>query len=182
MRLFIALALPAPVRAELAATVESLRSTAHPVRWADPAGFHLTLQFLDEVGEEQVASLVAALRAMPALPLQLGLGRLVAFPNRRQPRVLWVGVGDETAALAELHRSVLAATARLGFPVEQRGFSPHLTLGRVRQGARPEQLRTLGDALANAAPPAPLQWEAGPPTLFQSTLTPGGAVYTRLGS
>lgn len=180
MRLIIALALPASIRAELAAIQERLRSTAYPVRWADPADLHLTLQFLGEVDAELVAPLVAALRPIPTPPLRLALGRLDAFPNRQQPRVLWVCVGGETAVLAELHRAVLAATAQLGFTGEQQSFTPHLTLGRVQQGARPEELRALSDALSNTTSPAPLAWESGPPALFRSTLTRGGAIYTRL--
>lgn len=182
MRLFIALDLPATVRAELAGAQARLRAGRYPVRWADPAGMHLTLQYLGEADAGVVASLLAALAAIERAPFQLDLGRLGAFPNLRQPRVVWAGVGGDTAALAGLQRAVVAATAPLGFGAEERAYTPHLTLGRVRGEAGRDELRALGEAVAAAPRPSPLAWQAGPPILFQSTLTPGGAVYTPLGA
>lgn len=179
MRLFIALHLPDAVREELGAAQSKLR--AHPVRWVDPAAMHLTLQFLGEAGADLAASLLAGLGAIAAPAIHLRLGPLGAFPNPRRARVVWAAVLGDTAALAELQRAVLAVTRPLGFPPEERRFRAHLTLGRVRQEARPEQLRALADALAAADPPAPLEWQAGPPRLIQSTLTPRGPIYTDLG-
>jgi RNA 2',3'-cyclic 3'-phosphodiesterase len=184
MRLFIALELPEAVRAELAATQARLRAGTPPppLRWADPAGFHLTLQFLGEAPASLVAPLAEALAALPAPPLSLRLDGLGAFPNLRRPQVVWVGVAGDTAALAALRAEVLAATAPLGFGVEARDFRPHLTLGRAQRTAHPLRLEALGTAIERAAPPAPLSWPGGRPILFQSTLGAGGAVYTRLTS
>jgi 2'-5' RNA ligase len=179
MRLFIALSLPDKVRRELARIQSGLQGA--PLRWADPAGMHLTLQFLGETPEGRVAALLTALAALPAAPFTLRLEGLGAFPDLRRPRVIWVGLGGELAALSRLQAAVLAATAPLGFAPEERRFHPHLTLGRVRQQAGPEERRALGRAVEGAAPPAPLAWAAGGPALFQSTLTPAGAAYTALG-
>ncbi|NTU83837.1 MAG: RNA 2',3'-cyclic phosphodiesterase [Chloroflexales bacterium] len=179
MRLFIALDLPEPLRAELAAAQARLRG--HPVRWSEPAGIHLTLQFLGETDQALVAPLLEALSAIAVAPLTLVLAGLGAFPSTRQPHVIWVGVGGDTQALARLQSAVAAATAPLGFIPERRAFTAHLTLGRARQEASPEQLRALGEALARIQPPAPLIWEATRPILFQSILTPRGATYTQLG-
>lgn len=181
MRLFVALSLPAPVRAALIAAQERLRLGGHPVRWTDQAGLHLTLQFLGEADPSIARALVACLTELPAAGLRLELGEPGAFPTVRRPRVLWVGVGGDTAALMHLQALVVAATERLGFTSEPRAFTPHITIGRVRPDATPSALRSLGDAIACAAPPPALGWEAGPPLLFQSTLTAKGAIYTQLG-
>lgn len=180
MRLFVALDLAEPVRQELARAQDRLRAGRHPVRWADPAGLHLTLQFLGEAEGARVALLKAAIAQIPRAPLRLELAGFGAFPNQRQPRVVWVGVGGDTSALKELQQSVLAATLPLGFASEDRPFTAHLTLGRVHSDVRPEQLRALGGALAHVGPPVPVAWDTGGPILFQSTTTPGGAIYTRL--
>lgn len=179
MRLFIALSIPDEVRRELARAQAGLRGL--PVRWADPAGIHLTLQFLGETAEGSVPPLLAALAAVPATTFPLRLAGLGAFPNLRQPRVVWAGLDGDLAALARLQAAVLAATAPLGFVPEERPFRPHLTLGRVRQEAGPEERRAIGRAVERAAALAPLSWEAAGPTLYQSTLTPRGAVYKALG-
>lgn len=179
MRLFIALELPDRVRAELARAQAALQG--HPVRWAAGEGLHLTLQFLGEADEALVAPLLAAVGAVAAEPCGLALAGLGAFPDLRQPRVVWAGLGGDTAALGALQARVTAATAPLGFAAEARPFRPHLTLGRARPEAGPARLRALGEAIARAAPLPALAWDAGRPALFQSTLTPGGATYTRLG-
>jgi 2'-5' RNA ligase len=179
MRLFIALQLPEEVKAALAAAQARLPDQA--VRWTSPAAIHLTLQFLGEADEALVEPLVAALAALPAEPIRLRLAGLGAFPNSRQPRVVWAGVAGDTEALLRLQAAVTTATAPLGFAGEARAFKPHLTLGRARQDARPEALRALGAALGAVEPPPPLVWEAGRATLYQSTLTPRGAIYTDLG-
>ena len=179
MRLFIALALPATVRAELAAT--QIRLHGHPVRWADPVGLHLTLQFLGEAAETLVPPLLSALAAIPTEPFSLTFGGVGRFPNLGQPRTIWVGLGGDTTALSRLYEAVITATAPFGFAPDVRGFKPHLTLGRARQGAAAAQLDALGEALTHVAPPAPLVWVADRPVLFASSLTPQGVVYTRLG-
>lgn len=181
MRLFIALDLPAPVRAELAAAQARLRRGGHAVRWAAVDGLHLTLQFLGEVDPALVPELLAALGPVSAPAFTLRLGDLDAFPSPARPRVIWAGLAGDTAALAGLQAAVLAATALLGFTPEDRPFTPHLTLGRARQDVSPEQIQRLSQALRAAEPPAPLGWVAGRPQLFESRSTARGVVYTALG-
>ncbi len=179
MRLFIALALPAAIRAELAATQSRLHG--HPMRWVDPVGFHLTLQFLGEAAETLVPPLLRALAAIPTEPFSLTLGGVGRFPNVGQPRTIWVGLNGDTTALSRLYEAVITTTAPFGFAPDVRGFKPHLTLGRARQEAAATHLYALGEALTHVTPPAPLVWAADRPVLFVSNLTPQGVVYTPLG-
>lgn len=181
MRLFVALALPPPVCDALALAQTQLRQGGHPVRWADTATLHLTLQFLGETDAALVDPLLAWLAGLVAEPIRLALSGLGAFPGPQQPRVIWAGVAGDIEALERLQAAVVALTVSLGFQAEVRRFTPHLTLGRVRPEVRPEQLRALARALRAAIPPPALSWEAGRPMLYWSTLTPGGARYTALG-
>lgn len=187
LRLFVAVELPAGAQESLAATVGQLRGlTPAGVRWVNPAGIHLTLKFLGEVDGGMVEPLVGALQEaaagmdMTALPLHLdGLG---VFPNRREPRVIWAGVGGDLDTLAEVQRRVEAAAARLGLARERRAFRPHLTLGRVRDGVDPAARRELGAVVAEqgASLAAEYAWEVEEISLIRSVLTPQGAVYTTL--
>jgi 2'-5' RNA ligase len=181
LRLFIALPLPEPALAELAAVQRRLRNSGHPVRWADPQGIHLTLQFLGPTDPALVQPLLEALSRIAPAPFPLHLGPLGAFPGLREPRIVWVGLAGDTAALSALQAAVAQATAPFGFVPEARPFHPHLTLGRTRPEARPEQRRRLGATLAAAAPPQPVRWMNAGPLLYASTLTPQGAVYRVLG-
>lgn len=179
VRLFVALELPEAVRAELARAQAGLQGCG--LRLADVAGLHLTLQFLGDADESLVGPLLSALGAVAAGPITLRLAGLGGFPSSRLPKVAWVGVDGDLARLGALQAAVLGATAPLGFAAEQRAFTPHLTLGRARKDAGPGELRAIGAALARAPAPAPIVWAAGRPTLYQSVLTPRGAVYTALG-
>jgi RNA 2',3'-cyclic 3'-phosphodiesterase len=187
MRIFVALHLEAgtlePVRALQARL--SAADSRHQVRWVDPAGMHLTLQFLGETEErradrvrEGIATAIRGLRAP-----QLGLSGVGGFPNLRRPRVLWVGLREEGQALAHLHAAVEAATEALGWERERRPFQPHLTLGRSKEppGGRtaelaPELARALQDAgnLGGAVQSQPRL------ALVRSHLGPGGARYEDL--
>jgi 2'-5' RNA ligase len=182
-RLFVACELPSEMRTALAALQEALRRQGAPsVRWVRPEGIHLTLKFLGAVPTQRAATISAALA--PTVegihPLELSLGALGAFGGRRGVRVVWVGVEGDVERVAELQRRVEAALERLGFPAEQRAFSPHLTLARVPDhigSAERERLWDLTKALAS--PPA-VRVTVRELSLMRSILGPGGAVYERL--
>ena len=188
-RLFVALDLPAGAKAALAAAERQLQGLLPAgVRWVNPEGIHLTLKFLGATEAGRVDALLAALRAAAAagdqLPFPLHLDGLGVFPNRREPRVIWAGVGGDLDSLDKAQRRVEQAMARLGFPEESRAFRPHLTLGRVRDGVAPADRRQIGDIMASqaAALSPEYAWQAGEIHLIRSNLTPQGAVYTPLGS
>lgn len=189
LRLFVAVDLPAGAKESLAATVGQLRGvTPAGVRWVNPAGIHLTLKFLGEVDGGLAAPLRAGLQEAAAgmekaaFPLHLdGLG---VFPNRREPRVIWAGIGGDLGTLAEVQGRVEDAAAALGLARERRAFRPHLTLGRVRDGVTPAARRELGSAVAEqgASLAAEYGWMVEEISLIRSVLTPQGAVYTTLGT
>jgi RNA 2',3'-cyclic 3'-phosphodiesterase len=143
------------------------------VRWAKPDTYHVTLRFLGEIPEQQVAPLAARVAETVAdlAPFELRLGALTAFPSARRPRVLAVTIEPE-APLAALARRVEAAVIHAGFPGEERGFRPHLTLGRVRDRAHPD--------LGEAEPLVALPFRVAEVVLFASDLGAEGAVHTPL--
>ncbi|HZP42828.1 MAG TPA: RNA 2',3'-cyclic phosphodiesterase [Candidatus Binatia bacterium] len=178
MRCFVAVDVSPDVRAALGAAQAELRAAARraDVRWAEPAQFHVTLQFLGAVSDERVPEVVAALGepARHAAPIALAADGLGAFPSVRRPRVVWAGMGGDVAALARLAGAVGRALAPLGFEPEARGFHAHLTLGRVRS---PRGIGRLATALEAARDVALGTWTAPEVVLYQSRLRPTGAVY-----
>lgn len=163
MRLFIAIDLPEARRRAIAQATAPLREAAPSVSWVDETRLHLTLKFLGEQPEDAVSPLAAALREAAAFhsPLTLDLGGLGAFPSRRRPRVIWLGVAPDPK-LELLHDDVERACAALGYEVEGRAFRPHLTLGRARRaaGERGELDAAAAGALANAAREVHSRWTA----------------------
>jgi 2'-5' RNA ligase len=148
MRLFAAVPLPEPARAEVAGLLSRLRATDLPVRWVPDEGLHLTLKFYGEVSPERLEVIEEAIRQATAgsEPLAMRLDELGAFPGARRPRVLWLGL-DAPPALELLQDRLERRSEAIGFTPEGAPFRPHVTLGRVREGQR-ISLRAVEDAAA----------------------------------
>ena len=173
----MAIVLPEDVRRALAAAVEQLRPVAHDVVWVGTDNFHLTLKFLGSVDAERVSALTGALTtaAGTCASFPLGLRGLGAFPSAARPRVLWAGIDAGAAPAASLAERVDEALAALGVPREARAFSPHVTLGRVRQ---PHAQPRLVEVLATGGVFGRV--EVAHVSLMRSDLSPRGARYTEL--
>lgn len=138
------------VRARLGEEIARLRGLSRNVAWTMPEHLHITLKFLGPIEIAQrtrvAATLARVAAGVPGFDIILrGLG---AFPSLTRPRVIWGGVDDGAHALTALAGAVERALVPLGFAGEERGFAPHVTLGRVRQ---PRHDPTLAEALALAA-------------------------------
>jgi len=184
IRTFIAIPLPHPVLEELAALQRQLERQCPPrsVRWVRAEGIHLTLKFLGDTPTEKLPDIKQALavvaRHAPVCAFTVeGLG---CFPNPRRPRVVWVGVQEPTGRLAALQDAVEEAMAPLGYPPEGRGFTPHLTLGRVQRRAPRSDVARIGEAVTSATVGTLGQVNASHFALIRSVLKPTGAEYTAL--
>jgi 2'-5' RNA ligase len=182
LRLFIAIELPPPVQAVMTATIRTLATRNLAVRWVDPAGTHLTLKFLGATPPDRVDALAVAMHETVATQnsFQLATADLGVFPNLRAPRVVWIGVTGDLAALHTLQAGVEGKIAPLGFPTEQRPFSPHLTLGRSDKAATGSQRAAIGATVAAMTAPTPVTWQVSRLALIRSELLPTGARYTAL--
>lgn len=183
LRTFIAVDIPAHLQQLTLQKTEALRNALGTslVRWVAAENLHLTLKFLRDVSPANVEVLTQMLRTEAALiqAFDMQVRGLGSFPNSKRPRVLFIGI-QAPAALEALYRGIESACARLGYESETRGFSPHLTIGRVRQDVpalgqqkiRSELARTTIDSLGSA--------RVDSVHLYRSDLKPGGAVYTKL--
>ncbi len=171
MRLFVAVDLPDAVKNRL----ETLRAPVPGARWVSRDQMHLTLFFIGET--ERLSDVKAALQPVRAAPFDLLLSGVGRFPpgSRRPPRVLWAGFAPQPALLA-LQAQVAAALTALGFPPENRPYSPHLTLARVKaENTLPAAERFLEAHAGFRAGPVRVEAFA----LYASDLTPQGARYTQ---
>lgn len=184
LRLFVAVELPEEIREGLRELMDALRThaAAHAVRWVRPEGIHITLKFLGAVPAGRLDELQRALERATAgvAPFEFAVSGMGSFGGRRNVRVVWAGVGGETAALASLAARVEDEMAPLGFARESRPFAAHLTLGRVRDEATAAERESLHDAIAAARPPALPGVRVTSVSLMKSTLGRGGARYEAL--
>ena len=179
IRAFIAVTLAESVIEEIAKICTLLQEAKGDLRWTRIESLHLTLKFLGDIHRHQVEPILGALHTAVSAypPLRIVAQGLGVFPSVRRPRVLWVGLKGE--GLTRLSEVIETALMPLDFPPEDREFTPHLTLGRVRSLRGWDNLLALmkeykstlfGESVVDRV------------TLYQSDLRPDGARYTSLGS
>lgn len=171
IRLFVAIDFPDDVRERLA----GLAGGVPGARWTDPSSLHLTLRFIGEVPDDTADDVDAVLSDIEAPGFDLTLGGVGMFGSNRSPRVLWAGVG-RSEPLMHLQGKVESALVRCGLPAEERKFSPHVTLARLKDAPRERIGRFLEEhGLFHAG-----AFRVDHFTLYRSLLGKGGAVYEAL--
>ena len=169
MRIFVAIFPPLEIRRK--ALEKALRPPlGQQVRWIAPRNAHLTLKFLGDVQEEVLGDLRVILEETCDRHATFGieLKELGAFPSARRSRIIWAGVGVGSEELRSLAADLDKALVPLGFEREERPYTPHLTLGRVR--GRPADLSPLSDTMD-------LNFRVRYVELVESRLTERGAIY-----
>ncbi|MFM8320350.1 MAG: RNA 2',3'-cyclic phosphodiesterase [Chloroflexota bacterium] len=183
LRAFIALDLSLEIYQRLEQVLVDLRARpmADAVRWVPARNIHLTIKFLGDVSLSSLDLLKRMLQTEAARhpAFEISVGELGAFPSLRRPRVVWVGV-EAPPELAALQHGVEVEMARLGYPPEERPFSPHLTLGRVARNAGPDEQQRLSSMLAACKVGFLGAARLQAVHLYRSDLQPGGSVYTKL--
>jgi RNA 2',3'-cyclic 3'-phosphodiesterase len=172
LRLFVAVSIPSEVLDAVETVVDPIRERVSSARWAPVSNQHLTLKFLGHVDRSLVDEISVLCRTVGGeVPAgEIAIGGFGAFPNSRRARVLWAGVEDPQEVLSSLARGLDDALEPLGFEREQRAFTPHLTLARLRTPQR------VGEILEELSlPPLPVSVDAF--QLFRSRLSPKGARY-----
>ena len=184
IRAFIAVPLPDALLKQLTDLQGRLERRVPPrsVRWVRPEGIHLTLKFLGDTLTEKLLGVKQALAvvARNAPVCTFTVGEVGCFPNTRRPRVVWVGVQEPTGRLAVLQDAIEEVMAPFGYEPEGRGFTPHLTLGRVGGKTSRGDVAQVGEVVAAAEVGQLAEVVADRFELIRSVLKPTGAEYTTL--
>jgi RNA 2',3'-cyclic 3'-phosphodiesterase len=186
LRTFIAVDIPSQLQQTIQQKTELLRKDlgASLVRWVAAENIHLTLKFLGDVSSANIDMLTQMLRAEAELvhTFDMQVTGLGSFPSLKRPRVLFLGI-QAPAGLEALNRAIESACARLGYESDaegRRGFSPHLTIGRVRQDVPPAGQQKLRSVLAATVIDSLGIARVDSVHLYKSELKPNGSVYTKL--
>jgi RNA 2',3'-cyclic 3'-phosphodiesterase len=175
VRAFIAIDLEPEIKETLQSLVRGLKTARADIRWASAEGMHLTLKFLGPIDESQshrVEDILAGIAKHHA-PFPLRLERTGAFPGETSPRVLWVGFAADPELLA-VQEEIEQALEAEGFEREKRGFTPHLTLGRVKG---PDRVAKAMAELEKHNGESFGAMTVRKIALFESVLRPDGAEY-----
>ncbi len=170
-RLFVALPLPEPI----AEAMLDLQEGIPGARWQDADNLHVTLRFVGEIDRHMASDLEAALESVLFAPFQLSISGVGHFESGRgRPNAIWARVAP-SGDLDELQMRVEMACRRAGLPPLTRKFIPHITLARLNSGSGP-----IGDWLRQNGALSLDNWQVDGFSLFESDLTPNGAIYTEI--
>jgi len=142
IRTFIAIEIPDEIQEKLIEIQKDLAKFMPRVSWVKKGNIHLTLKFLGDIRTNQIESINSVLQniAESHSSFEMNLSGIGVFPNPRRPRVLWIGITKGAKPAAKLADDISKLLQPLGFQPEKRGFTPHLTLARIR---RPVNLQNV---------------------------------------
>lgn len=185
IRSFIAIELPVELKQSISRLQEQLKTGSQaPVRWVSPENTHLTLKFLGDIDVAIIDDIRNALQeaVRGTSTIRLGTGGLGVFPNNTRVQIIWVGLNGELDRLQKLQQSIDKELVKLGFSVEKRGFSPHLTIARMRDRAKASDRQDMGRLVENTDFKCNIDFSIDSVNLMKSQLTREGPIYSRLGS
>lgn len=179
IRTFIAIELPQKIRDGLKNIQDGLRDEINKVTCVKLENIHLTIKFLGDIEADKIDSIAGLLEGAAAKSHSFDISAkgVGCFPTIDNPRVLWVGIEEGNVNMAALYNNIEDALSAIGFAKEERPFKPHLTLGRIKflkdkKGLK-ERIERFKDITLG-------QYMVDSICLFQSRLTPKGAVHTKL--
>ncbi|MFA6078363.1 MAG: RNA 2',3'-cyclic phosphodiesterase [Candidatus Omnitrophota bacterium] len=181
MRLFIAIELSDEIKEGLSMVQSHLKYSGADVKWVETDNIHLTLKFLGEADEDKVKRITSALDAIGSAthPFDISVKEIGAFPRIEHPRVVWAGLDKGAEESKLLAGTIDEKMSEIGFQKEERAFSPHMTIGRVKDAknkdALKEKVLSLDPAMLDLKPQL-----ISSVILFRSTLTPKGSIYTKI--
>lgn len=173
IRLFVAIDIPDDIRMLICGMGSSLPGA----RAVPTEQLHLTLKFIGDVENSMLSDINEALSTVLHAPFQMCLKKVGHFPPRGMPRVLWIGV-EPTLEVTHLRNKVERALFQIGIPRENRKFSPHVTLARLKNSP----LKRVTQFLAGNSLLMTPDFKVDTFQLYSSTLTPKGAIHTPLSS
>ncbi|MBC7131147.1 RNA 2',3'-cyclic phosphodiesterase [Candidatus Bathyarchaeota archaeon] len=152
-------------------------NTGADLKLVEPQNIHITIRFLGNITPTMVDQIHEEMKKISFAPFKVRIQGVGAFPNIRYPRVIWVGMTQGTVELRNIFSQLEPNLRKLGFNQDPKGFSPHITIARVKSGRNKEQLIRQIEESQNL--------EFGTFTakclrLKKSDLTPKGPIYSTL--
>jgi len=180
IRIFIAIELPQDIKENLQSLQEELKKANADVKWVKPENIHLTLKFLGYVPASQIPEIIQELKSgLDGFgTFSVEIAKLGSFPEKGKPRVIWTGVNSGSENIVRLQNKVEDFLKKFNFPIEERKYTPHLTIGRVR-GL--QNIKLLQDLIGTRNNVQFGNMNVENVSIIRSDLKPEGPVYTTLG-
>ncbi len=182
MRAFIAISLPQEIKDSLSEIQKELKKSKADVKWVKPDNIHLTLKFLGEIPEAKSAEISKVIEniAQETNAFVLSLSTLGTFPPGRSPHIIWAGLNKGDKETKELTNRLEKNLEDLGFPLEERSFTSHITIARVKSAVNIDKLNDSLGIAKQALALKPQECLAKSLGFFKSSLTSTGPIYETL--
>jgi RNA 2',3'-cyclic 3'-phosphodiesterase len=180
IRSFLAFELPPEIKEQVRRISEELKKSKLDVRWVKPENIHLTIVFLGDVKEGDISAIGREVEKVCSgfHPFDFNLKGLGVFPDRRRPRIFWVGFDGDIERVSTFKDALCERLAPFNIKEENRQFKPHLTLGRFRNPGRTDA--KLDEMLMRYEGFSSPVFNSKELALFKSDLKPQGPIYTKL--
>jgi RNA 2',3'-cyclic 3'-phosphodiesterase len=178
MRAFFALYPDAEALQKMESIIEDLRSHPFKIKWEKPAHIHITMKFLADVQKQDLERIIADVKEeieeIPEISFPISI--LSAFPNTRKPRIIWLGGAKAPDSLPKIHHLLNQAGQAAGLEAEKKSFTPHFTIGRVKDfNVNPDLKNTIESCSFQSFTTVFRELR-----LMESTLTPQGAIHKEI--
>jgi 2'-5' RNA ligase len=182
MRAFIAIELPQGIKDAISCLQAKLKATGADVKWVSPSNIHLTLKFLGEIDEKTRDAVIEVMQEISSGigQFSIKLGSIGAFPRIQSPRIIWIGLAQGHDQVKTIAQRLETELETCGLAKENREFSSHITIGRIRSLKNKDELAAGISKLDGTVTENLGEFLAGKITLFKSTLTPQGPIYEKL--
>lgn len=179
LRTFIAIELPSEIQKKVGEFANSLKNPQDKITWVSTKNVHITLKFLGNIPANDIASIQNIISEVAKLypPFETSIKGTGTFPSERSPRVIWIGTDKGKETIKNIYTELENRLASIGIPKEERGFTAHLTIGRIKyikdinefaQNISKHKEDLFGNFLVDGI------------SLVKSALTPKGSVYETL--
>ena len=130
----------------IVAAQQTLSRAGGDLKLVEPQNIHITLRFLGEIGQELVQDIIEQMKEVRFSPFTARFKGVGVFPNAHRPRVVWIGIEDGAKEMSEISNTLEKGLRTLRVQPDNRGFTPHLTIARVRSGRNISELsRTISE-------------------------------------
>ena len=179
IRAFIAIPLDPKIQHSIERMQDHLKKSNNDIKWVKPENIHITLKFLGDIDTKQINSIKQILSNCThnTRPFKVELSQLGAFPNIDRPRTLWVGLKDSKQRLNQISMSLEKTLGKIGFQTDQKPFSSHITIGRIRSS---KNIDALSKSMSSYQISENCTQTISKIILFQSTLCSEGPIYQSL--
>jgi len=179
IRAFFAIDLSQPIISQIAGLQETMKKEFPAiVKWVNPNNQHITINFIDDLKEKDLHFLRQTLPNKISLiySFLLTIKGIGAFPNKNSPRVLWLGI-TISKELERIFHIVESTVFQMGYPKENRKFSPHITLGRFQRFAKRHEIKIASSFIERYRDIEISSLQVNEISLYESNLTPKGPIY-----